>query len=264
MGLAMAYGVDKVWAFVESLRRHYDGPAALLVSSRGPPELVDYLVSRNIQVHIFDCAIWMVAHFQVSRYIRYYEILKTPGVCCDRVLLTDVSDVVFQGDPFAGAPEGELLFFMEDAKTAIGQSTANSLWIRDVYGPQVLAQLSQYPISCSGTTMGSQAAILRYLEKLLSYARPDLMPRLVERRGHDQGIHNYILHTGQLPDITRVQNGVHVLTLGVISEGELAVSDSGIASGGGRICPVVHQYNYQPAAQNWVDAHYAYSGVWHP
>ena len=49
LGTAFNYGIEQVRVFVESLRRHYDGEAILLVSSRSGSELADYLRRRGIR-----------------------------------------------------------------------------------------------------------------------------------------------------------------------------------------------------------------------
>lgn len=254
LATAMGYGPQVVRPFVESLRHHYDGEVGFLVTSRGADaaSLVAYLRSRAITPYFFDTALWMVTDIQVGRYVRYYEILSGQPGTWDRVLLTDVSDVVFQGHPFAAAPEGELLAFLEHSARCIGDCPTNSMWIKDIFGDAGLAKVRNRPISCSGTTIGSQTAIQTYLEKLLSHAKPQQMMALQGKRGHDQGIHNYLFHTGALNGATLVENGVFVHTLGYVPAGEVAIGNDGIRSAAGTLCPIVHQYNYLPAAANWV------------
>jgi hypothetical protein len=235
----MGYDVRDVRVFVESLRRHYEGPAALLITSRSPPPLLAYLRQRNIRPIFFDCTFWMVAHVQIGRFVRYGEFLRG----------CDVSDVIFQSHPFAGSPAGELVFFLEDARATIGACPSNSFWIQNVFGDEVLKRLSGKRISCSGTTMGSHQAILRYIETLLSYATPELTSRLIGTRGEDQGIHNYMLHTAALPNIRVSENGEFVYTLARVPPAETCVLPGGISvAASGRIPAIVHQYNYHRAA----------------
>src|SRR5438128_464452 len=115
LGTAYRYEVKDVWVFVESLRRYFDGEVMLLVSSASSPALLHYLETRQITPVLFDCAAWMIPHVQFSRFVRYGELLRAANADYERVLLTDVRDVVFQDHPFDGAPNGELLCFMEAA-----------------------------------------------------------------------------------------------------------------------------------------------------
>ena len=152
LGAAWGLTIDDVFVFVESLRRYYQGQAALLISGQRTEELTKYLRSRGVDPIFFDCPHWMVKHIQLARYVRYEELLHGADKAYNRVLLTDVSDVVFQGDPFANLPEGDLLCFLETPGRTIGQCEANSRWLGDIYGAEVVQKLKDYEISCSGTS----------------------------------------------------------------------------------------------------------------
>lgn len=254
LGTAFGYTVGHVRLFVETLRRHYDGEAGLLITSRGPAvdELISFLHSYKITPIFFDTALWMPTHIQVGRYIRYYEVLRGSTKRYDRVLFTDVTDVFFQAHPFQGAPEGDLLFFMEAPHARIGTCNSNSSWVSQVFGDSMLKRLADKPISCSGTTIGSQSAMEHYIELMLKHASPALMARLNNVRGHDQGIHNMLLHTNALAGVKAVPNGVHVLTLGQTVENDIVIASDGIRASDGTLPAIVHQYNYRPAVLDWV------------
>jgi hypothetical protein len=257
LGTAFRLSREDVWVFVESLRRHYRGPAILLVTSYDSDELVAYLRSRDVTPVYFDGPYWMVAHVQLMRYVRYGELLRGCGTAYERILLCDVSDVVFQGHPFAAAPAGELLCFMEDPGWTIGKSKNTSLWVEQIFGREVLARLADRPISCSGTTIGSHRAILRYVDLLLSHADVRVLVNLSQYRGHDQGIHNYLLHTGALPEARLVPNAEHVYTLGLVSPQTVELGPAGtLLSPEHRCCPIVHQYTYRPRLKAHVLAEY--------
>jgi len=112
LGAAHGYDVADVWVFVESLRRFYAGDVMLLVASSSSPEFFRYLESRQITPVYFDCASWMVPHVQLTRFLRYSDLFHELDAPYDRVLLSDVSDVLFQSNPFEGAPAGDLLCFL--------------------------------------------------------------------------------------------------------------------------------------------------------
>ena len=243
LGTAFKLQVPQVRLFVESLRKHYDGPVMLLITSLDSRDLVIYLCSRDVTPVFFDCPYWMLTHVQVARYVRYGEILRGSDRPYDRILLSDVSDILFQAHPFAGAPPGDLLCFHEHADRMIGKCKANSMWMEQIYGPEVLSRLKDCRISCSGTTIGSHAAILQYIDLLLSYADPKVLAALKGFRGHDQAIHNFLLHTGALPHAQLIPNGRHVLTLGGAPDSEVILGPNGtLLSPEGRLCPIVHHY----------------------
>lgn len=259
LGTAIGCGLcPEIRVFVESLRRHYRGEIQILVTSKSPPDLIDYLRQWGVTPRLFDSALWMSPHVQLTRYVRYLEILRESQVTYDRILLTDVIDVLFQDHPLTGAPEGDLLFFMEDSRRTIGLCPDNSRWVRQVFGRTVLADLAGEVISCSGTTIGTHAAIVDYLSLLLSHVRPDVMAAVREWRGHDQGIHNYLLHTGAIPRARRIENGIWVHTLGSVPDSEVSVADDSVRTAQGDRCPIVHQWNYRPEVAAWV------SRTWKP
>lgn len=256
-GAAWDLEIPQVQVFVESLRRHYHGDVMLLVTTDNSADLVKYLRSRNITPLFFDCPHWMVMNIQVARYIRYEETLHGLDKQYDRILLTDVSDVVFQADPFSQIPDDELLCFLETPGRTIANCPMNSLWVQHIYGQAGLDKIKHNDISCSGTTIGSQRAILHYIDLLLDAAQPVLLARVMEFRGHDQGIHNYLLRTGELPNARLIPNGQHVYTVGLVPPDEITLGPAGtILAPGGRLCPIVHQYNYKPALLSHVRSAY--------
>ena len=247
LGTAWRLTVDEVGVFVESLRRHYSGLAMLVISSRDSRDLVQYLLARDVVPVFFDCPHWMVMHIQLARYVRYGEVLRGLGIECHRVLLSDVSDVVFQADPFVNLPDGELLCFAEEAGRRIGQCEFNRRWVQEVYGTQGLERVADCQIYCSGTTIGSQRAIVQYIDLLLTQATPEVLANVSKVRGHDQGIHNFLLHTGALPQARMIDNGRHVYTLGHVPDGQVHIGEGGaILTAEGLACPIVQQYNYKP------------------
>lgn len=249
LGAAFRLQAHETWMFVESLRKHYDGQVMLLVTSVDSQELVTYLRSRGVTPVFFDCPYWMVAHIQVARYIRYSEILRGCERAYDRILLTDVSDVLFQANPFATDLTGDLLCFLETAGRTIGQSACNSQWMQQIFGQGILEQLQDKTISCSGTTIGSHEAIIDYINRMLGHADPNLLAQLTQYRGHDQAIHNFLLYTGALPQAQLIPNGVHVYTVGGIPDSEIILGPQGtLLTPQRRLCPIVHQYNYRDKA----------------
>ena len=248
LGTAWGFSVGQVRNFVESLRRHYHGDAMLVISSRRSAPLIEYLNSFNIRPIYFDGPYWMPLHIQLARYIRYQEILRGVEKTYDRVLLTDVSDVLFQGDPFANLPEGELLCFMEAAGRTISQCQFNTHWIQQIYGEAGVERLKDCEISCSGITIGTHRAIVEYVDKLLCEATPQIASSLDKYRGHDQGIHNYLLRTGALPQARLIPNCQHVYTMGFVPDNEFSIGPAKtIIAPGGRVLPIVHQYDRKAA-----------------
>lgn len=184
------------------------------------------------------------AHFeglQALRYKHYYDVLRRiPDA--DQILLSDVRDVVFQGDPFEPPLEG-LEVFLEEPSQRVGADPYNRAWIRHLYGEVVAKELSRHVISCSGTVAGPRAHVLRYLKEMIEaivWRRRPLGP-------HDQGVHNFLLRTGALDPATEVRNGFgRVLTMGAMTA--VKQDDGGrVLNQDGSIPAVLHQWDRHDA-----------------
>lgn len=254
LGTAMGYGRSQLDVFVRSLRRHHAGPAMLLVAASIADDAVALLDAHDVERVYFDSAARIPMELQLSRYLRYAELVRAHCVAGDRVLLTDVGDVLFQADPFANAPDAPLVLAMEDARATIGACASNSFWIRNLFGEPGLAQLGGKRISCSGTTLGERDALLGYIDALMALADPATMQRLLPYRGHDQGLHNALLHTGRLAGARASENGDWVLTLGHVPDDEIVVRDGVFLGARGNLPAIVHQYPVKPAASAAVRA----------
>jgi hypothetical protein len=194
----------------------------------------------------------MRCHLCVSRYFKYHEYLRECSY--GSVMLSDVRDVYFQGDPFA-ASAAKLAFFLEDARMTIARCVSNSRWIRLAApaGAALEAVLGK-PIACSGTTIGTLPSIMRYLQAMLaSFFRVKHTHLYVQ--GVDQGFHNWLVHGEGMPGAELIANGRWVDTLGYVGPGQIEVRPDGrIVGSGGSVCPVVHQYDRHPALRRHIEA----------
>lgn len=178
---------------------------------------------------------------QALRYGHYYDLLQDPALDADQILLTDVRDVLFQGDPF-DPPLAGLEVFLEDPSRTIHAEPHNRRWIRSLYGPDELLALGQCTVSCSGTVAGPREHVLHYLREMseaITWRRRPL-------GSHDQGVHNYLLRRGRFRRASVVPNGHgRVLTMGGMSE--VSADGSGqMRNVDGTIPPILHQYDRHP------------------
>jgi hypothetical protein len=237
LGACAGYSARQVRPFVESLRRWYGGEA-IFVSAHLPPDAK--ILLREHRITEAEIALGPPsANIQLRRYFEYREILQAwPDIA--RALLVDVRDVIFQDHPFALLPAGPLIAFLEDEK--IGNCRFNTRWLETIYGPDRATELATRTISCSGTTGGTRAGLLRYLDLMCREIAAAEPKRLI---GGDQAIHNRLLN-GELPEAVLVPNRAgavqslhHQKELIFDSQGRLLNID-------GRICPVVHQIDRHP------------------
>jgi hypothetical protein len=223
-------------------------------------------------------------------FLAVHFYLLQHGRLHDWVLLSDARDTVFQLSPFTvvegvseahpwarmllgarGWETNELfMFFLEGGPSPqqtirIGKEVYNAGWIRQLYGDQVLQQLSDQPVSCSGTLFGSVHGTLRYLSLFVEQVLTLLSRRVdLSLNPLDQGIHNYILHK-VIPD--RRLQGFSVIyghtgmvrTAGDRAIGAIDRSRSFVQQDSGLPAPVVHQYTAIPELVDLVERNFCFA-----
>ena len=146
---------------------------------------------------------WIVGCLSVTaaRFFTARSWTRTRKGSWSHVLLADSRDVILQGDPFPPGV-GHLVTGSEEKNFA--GCPINQSWIRNLYGTDTLDKLWNYPVLCSGVSLGPHGAVDDYLGKLTREMWNHL-PRL--RRGHfarkppddsqswvfDQASHNVLL-----------------------------------------------------------------------
>jgi|GEM_PF-6021898 len=181
---------------------------------------------------------------QCLRYFLYRTFLHQFGDAFDGVFLTDVDDVVVQGDVFAHLAPGCLTVFGADGP--VRERPGDAAWIRDLYGPDMLAAMGDSPAVCSGTILGELPLVTDYLQRMTEHLQP-VPVRLSEPGGGDgadQGVGNVLLRRGLLPPCRVLANAdAAVFTYdgpcAMLPDGRLATPD-------GRPFAVVHYGSDQP------------------
>ena len=185
---------------------------------------------------------------QNLRYFAFRQFLQDHGEGYRQVLLTDVVDVLFQGNPFAVVHPGEVAFSIEDTK--IEWEAVNEGWIQDLYGVEEVRRIAANYVACAGTTIGTVTGIRTYL---------DLMCNELETLSSDraevnaQGIHNHVVWA-LAPDWGWVDaEDTVVATVGCTSPDRITIAD-GVIAVDGRVPPVVHQWDQQAVLRRLVAA----------
>jgi hypothetical protein len=253
LGFAAGYGWGQIRVFVVSLRRSgFAGEIALFVDSIDDETRAN--ASRyGVTLVESSSHLLMRCHLCVARYFRYCEYLCEHP--CDKVMLSDVRDVYFQGDPFAMHGDVALAFFAEDARMTIGECVSNRRWIRLAAPAGAAADhLMAKPIACSGTTLGTHASVMRYLESMMcAFFRVE--PAHLFVQGIDQGFHNWLVHGGKIDGARLFPNGRWIDTLGYVEARRISLgADGKIVGSAGEPCPVIHQYDRHPWLRKHIEA----------
>jgi hypothetical protein len=191
-------------------------------------------------------------HIACGRYFIYGSWLRERRHHIDNVLLTDVRDVFFQGDPFAYLDCAGLRCFMEPAVN-LGDEPINTEWMAVTYGRDSCMLYRGRQISCSGTTMGDASSILKYLDTMC-VALSAVLARITGLPGVDQAVHNRLIWDGCLPGVRLCENGRDaVMTLKNADPQAFVFDDDGrLLNIDGRPAPVLHQYDFHPGLQSRV------------
>ena len=185
-----------------------------------------------------------------------------------RILLIDVRDTYFQRSPFDDLPMpkagnyangsggGVLRLYEENASPSsaaenIGKSSFNSKWISGAYGKQVLDQMRDKPVICSGSTIGDAVAIEAYLRAMISQF--DITR--CKMKGCDQGMHQVLYYANHLIGVEGIDeivvskqgegeiNNLAAMRNSPLREQGVLVNGNIINWGDSSISAVVHQYD---------------------
>jgi len=187
-----------------------------------------------------------VLHVRYRRYLLYLQFLREHGASFDRMMLADAKDVVFQADPFSWNPEPGVHFVREEARVRIGHCRLHRLWMSRQFGKDYVERHAGETATCSGTTFGDTASILKYLECMVATIMK--ARDLATIYGGDQGIHNYLLLEKLLPQgIVHPNRRAPVLTLGAMRWDQVQLNGLGlVVNETGAPVPVLHQYDRIP------------------
>ena len=175
--------------------------------------------------------------FWCLRMYLYYIFLTKNKYLYNSILLSDVRDVVFQGDPFDFKIQGLEAFTERDDITLL-KNTSNYEFLISALGKEIAAEIASKPIACAGTIFGTVSAILSFLELFLNIVTTQCNDI---SQVTDQSVYNYIVHKGLIPETTLHYNKENiVLTVGL---DDRSYVKSGKVTNKAGISPlIVHQY----------------------
>jgi hypothetical protein len=142
----------------------------------------------------------------------------------------------------------------------------NSGWVRGCFGDDILNQIGDQPISCSGVVMGDTENVYRYLGAAVQTA----IQRgrgCTSMGGGDQGVHNYVLHylfwlQSSTNFVAHMVDNEHamVATMGYVTPKDWVLDkEKGIVywARDKSIPAIVHQYDRLGDIVAVYDAHYS-------
>lgn len=100
--------------------------------------------------------------FLILRYPLFYDFLYYRVHLMDRVIIVDLFDTVFQGDPFTSSFHNDTFYFAKENIT-IDQCWMNSMWAKRA-APDLYDEIKNNTIVNSGLFMGGIIPVLHFLD----------------------------------------------------------------------------------------------------
>jgi hypothetical protein len=172
------------------------------------------------------------------RFIFYLQYLKEYCNDYDRVMLTDIRDVVFQLPPFSVLRNDSISFFLEDEAQTF-RHKFNYEWLANATDRDTADSVADQQVSCAGITIGGSKEIIKYLE----YMKAKLTGRDKLEWGLDQGIHNSYIYVKNPAGIKVFgSDKPYVINLGAYQPYHISPGGE-VTTASGEPYAIVHQYD---------------------
>ncbi len=186
-------------------------------------------------------------HMLSERFFMYKKFLDNNYENYSNILICDVRDVFFQGNPFSVDRNSEVTFAAEDE--ILKNSDVNGIWIREFFGSDIYEEICMNTISCAGTTIGTAQGMMSYINDMCYQLKN------TEHSIHipfDQGIHNFLAwkeHRG----IYAVDSEDTVFnTIGLTPRDKISIRDD-LVLVDQKFSPVIHQWDRHENIRNFIE-----------
>ena len=158
----------------------------------------------------------------------------------DQVLLSDMRDVIIQGDPFKPYAHLDSYLVYATELVSIGTEPINASWIIRHFGKDSFEKIKNNIVACAGTLMGTVDAIQIAVHALNEYlVRDDF-----NVHGADQATLNYLVYNGKIPVKNIFESSIHAGVICTSARRETPIVNDKVMSLDGKSIPAVcHQYD---------------------
>ena len=265
LGTAIGLGPDDVMNFVKSFREFNKADDVYLITNVSPNRgLVLLLKKYNVSIlsSSFNTINRTNFNLNVHRFYKYLDFISENKDQYKNILITDVTDVVFQSNPFENDFKKEFIVFSEEYEgEKIKDNSFNRRWVSITFGNSGLDKIGDMPIICAGTTIGSIKNITNYLKSMVMIMseKIEINPG-IESEGIDQGVHNYIARNNTIlfKNSEVKKCGDFIATIGLVCQKDpdfIEIKEDYIETGKNKPC-IVHQYNRSKQISEFYDRKY--------
>lgn len=184
-------------------------------------------------------------HVVNIRFLLLNELLQSGALAgYDRLMLTDVRDVVFQDDPFNFDDGGEVTSFWEHPRFTMATDANYRTWITQAFGQGFAQQHHHDRISCCAVTTGPVRKMAVYIAEFVKLLFANRTPEPF-RFGLDSAIHNRLIWEKKIPGMRMLENlSAPVVHLGGIKPEEIIRDqENRLINKDGSVIPLIHQYD---------------------
>lgn len=266
IGTALNYGVEQIKNFVMSFRKFNTVDDIILVYNLNDSHNIQKFINDyNVKLVGFEPHNQFPAHVVASRFLKYRDILAD-NQQYKHILLADIRDVFFQGDPFINLPNQEYLYaFTEDPAVTIEIEKYHISMISRLFGEDELKKFAGKKIICSGTILGTNQKLLNWLNIFAEYLVQiqKVNAGICHEMLLDQVIANHIFYFQESGKATQVKdNGDIVGTIGHCithpnHSGDMKFEYNSVYLDN-KIPSIIHQYDRSPELFKQISELYPY------
>lgn len=213
IGSAIGYDSWQLMPFIRSFREHNSDAKMIIIVNSGQREVFYDLDSK---AYFFETDYDELDSPKLSRipphnfrFLEFLNLIEEADV--DRVLISDIRDVIFQSNPFAAVPDdfpGSFLFLAaEDSNMTLRDDSDYSHWAHLVYGPDFLSEVASDPIVSPGFILGvawKVRKLLRCMKQEMENISEDILSStyvdqsILQKIYHSKTMHTKLLASGNL------------------------------------------------------------------
>jgi hypothetical protein len=164
-----------------------------------PDKAMRYIKHCSVEFEIVEKGEMSMLHFFTWRQAQYLNYIANHRTEYDRVIIFDLFDTVFQGDPFSSDLRYDKLYFSVENQT-YSRSIYNQNLIKPLIDHGILDNISimlDKPVINGGLFGGGINEVIAFLQLYMSNFKEDYSNVYVD----DQPFINYLVHTKKIDDL---------------------------------------------------------------
>lgn len=230
-----------LYYFAESLRKYNKKCKIVILCEQQHifTELREFCEKHEIEIFSNFKIQYKLMYYRFYVYKDYLDkCLEQDNILYNKILLSDIDDVVFQADPFSINFDKDIYCGLEQSKYYVNESSAilNMDWIKNCIHVDKLdiTKLRNRYVVCAGTIMGTYKGILNYLHFYRKF-----------QYGHhvDQALWNiYVYNHLESKQLDHYHHS-RILTLDNVHYESLNIRDSKIVNNNDEVYAIIHQGN---------------------